>query len=105
MSLSMRFQGTLEKPLPREDFEDDGEEQWEQVCTLRFSLAASEGSDTTSDDQIDYVQKFDVRTRYRADIQAGMRINMIDRKLNIASLPVDKDQRKRWMEFVCEELV
>lgn len=90
--------------MPRVDFEDDSEEEWKAVCNLRFSLRASEGSDTEADQQIDHVRRFVARTRYRDDLKPGMRIKMLDRLLNISGLPIDVDQRRRWLDFNCEEL-
>ncbi len=102
--MSRRFYGTLESPIVHEDYEETVEE-WERVGKIHFSLEAARGSDSDSDQQVDDLLQFDCRTRYRSDMKPGMRINVNGRHLNISGPPIDADQKKRWLDFTCEELV
>lgn len=100
----MRHQATLEQPVHTEDYEGL-EEEWEDVGVIRFSIKTTQGSDSDSDQQIDHVRRYDIRTRWRPDISPNMRLNFNGRLLNFVGLPIDTDQRTKWLDITCEELV
>ncbi len=108
MSNSMRHLAWLEEAEEREDWPDeegqpDGD--WRQVTKVHFSIRSRQGADTDADAQIDNVLVHDVRTRYREEIKPGMRLNWGGRLLNIVGAPIDADQKKRFYNLTCEELV
>lgn len=104
MSDSLRHIATVERPVHNDDFEDD-EEEWEDVGKIRFALTAAQGTDPDTDERVDHVKRFTVRTRWRPDIAANMRLDFNGRKLNIVGIPMDVNERRKWLEFDCEELV
>jgi SPP1 family predicted phage head-tail adaptor len=100
----MRHHAVLEQPVHKDDYEDH-EEEWEQIGHIRFSMRATQGSDTDSDDRIDHVRKYSIRTRWRTDITPNMRLNHDGHLLNIVGLPIDNTLRHRWLDIDCEEVV
>lgn len=75
---------------------------WEPVATLWAEVAPLSGQEVFEAHALASVAKFEVRTRYRADVNPEMRFVVDERVLEILAVR-DIEGRRRWLSCLCEE--
>ena len=75
---------------------------WTDIATVWGAVEPISGRETIVAERPQATVTHKVRVRYRADVDARMRILFGSRSLNIRSV-INQDERGRWLVCLCEE--
>lgn len=101
----MRAQITIEAPGEGQDSFGQLTEVWTPFCTCRASVEPLRGKEYFEAQKIGGEQPVRFRIRYKAGITNKMRINYNGRIFNIASPPINPNERNRELQIMAVEKI
>ena len=99
---ALRHRLTLEQSVPTPDGGGGNTKSWVTVAEVWGALEPLSGIERVEAARLTGRHMYEVRVRYRADVELAMRFTLGARILNILSVE-DVGARGRWLRILCEE--
>lgn len=99
---ALRHRLTLEQSVPTSDGGGGVSKSWEMVAEVWGALEPLSGIERVEASRLTGRHMYEIRIRYRADVELAMRFALGTRLFHILSIK-DVDSRGRWLRVLCEE--
>ncbi len=98
----LRHRLILEQSVPTPDGGGGNTESWVQVAQVWGAVEPLSGGESVQAARIAGRHMYQIRVRYRADVEPSMRFRLGTRIFNILSIE-NAGERGRWLRALCEE--
>jgi len=100
----LRHRITLQRNNPTRNFIGDPVPHWEDYATVDAEVCPLKGREFFDAQQVNAELTTRVRLRWLPGVKAEHRVKFNDRILEIASPPINVDERNRELVLMCREL-